>query len=344
LEYLEEETFGASLTNVPQGRYFKESSNTYNFVALTVPTPGGFNSPPAVGPIVISEIMYHPSGNGDAEYIELANISREPVTLFDELNSESWRFVDGFDFAFPSDPPVTMQPGERILLVRNEAIFRASYSVPPETQIFQWFTGALNNDGEKLELAEPGDVDENLVRQFIRVDRVNFNDAIPWPVGADGLGASLTRRSLYAYGNDSANWIAATPTPGTASVQEVIAFSNWVEMNALPEGLDDYYDDPDQDGILNLFEYAYGTPPLEPGVVPPTFVQLVEGNIELTFQLAAGLDDLIISVEQSGSLESNSWENYYGDSRESVGDSQLVTVTAPISEEHMFFRLEIVPR
>jgi hypothetical protein len=36
----------------------------------------------------------------------------------------------------------------------------------------------------------------------------------PWPLQADGYGGSLTRIDPAAYGNDPANWQAATPTPG----------------------------------------------------------------------------------------------------------------------------------
>ena len=35
------------------------------------------------GPVVINEIMYHPGQPADAEYVELLNISDEPVTLYD---------------------------------------------------------------------------------------------------------------------------------------------------------------------------------------------------------------------------------------------------------------------
>jgi hypothetical protein len=38
-----------------------------------------------------------------------------------------------------------------------------------------------------------------------------------WPNEADGLGKSLSRKVPTDYGNDVANWQAATPSPGGAN-------------------------------------------------------------------------------------------------------------------------------
>ena len=71
----------------------------------------------------------------------------------------------------------------------------------------------MNNDGEKLELAMPGDTDAD-GRHYIRIDRVVYNDAGDWPSTPDGFGMSLTRINKTDYGNDPINWHAATPLPG----------------------------------------------------------------------------------------------------------------------------------
>jgi len=80
--YSEQESFDASDAGVSLGRHLK-STGTYNFVALSAPTPGAENAAPQVGPVVITEIMYHPAEPADAEYVELLNISDAPVTLYD---------------------------------------------------------------------------------------------------------------------------------------------------------------------------------------------------------------------------------------------------------------------
>ncbi|UCD51400.1 MAG: lamin tail domain-containing protein, partial [Phycisphaerales bacterium] len=80
--YSEEEKFNATETGVSLGRY-RKTTGTYNFVALSEPTPGAANGAPLVGPIVITEIMYNPVDVAEAEYVEMTNISDVPVTFYD---------------------------------------------------------------------------------------------------------------------------------------------------------------------------------------------------------------------------------------------------------------------
>ena len=221
--YSEEEDFGASETGVAFGRYLK-STGTYNFVAMSENTPGAANAYPKVGPVVISEIMYHPQGTRDAEYVELLNISGGPVPLYDVTTNEPWKFADegGIEFFFPTDSPVTMADGEYILLVKDAGVFSSKFTAKEGTRIFEWGleAGNLSNGGEKIQLNKPGDVDGSGVRQYIRVDRVNYSDGShpvgedPWPTEPDTINKSLTRKVMADYGNDVINWQAADPSPG----------------------------------------------------------------------------------------------------------------------------------
>jgi hypothetical protein len=223
--YNDQEDFGASETGIAFGRYQK-STGTYNFVATSENTPGGDNAYPKVGPIVISEIMYNPvSGDQNAEYIELLNISDSVVPLAEYDNEQlvdvPWRFADdsnGISFDFPLG--TTMAPGKYLLLVKNKDVFESSYiSIPDDLQIFEWGPGRLDNAGEKVQLSKPGDEVEG-IRYYIRVDRVNYSDGShpagqdPWPTEPDGYGKSLTRKAPADYGNDPENWTAADPSPG----------------------------------------------------------------------------------------------------------------------------------
>jgi hypothetical protein len=223
-----EETFGASETGITFGRY-RKSTGTYNFVLLSEPTPGRANAYPLVGPVIINEIMYRPSADGDAEYVELLNISGGPVTLFDFVSLEPWRFTDnaGIEFSFPVDVPVTLGTGEHVLLARDASLVRTIFNVPASARVFQWSSGRLANSSEKIRLLKPGDVDDQGRRYWIEVDRINYSDGShgqdfpdgidPWPREADGLGLSLNRRALLRYGNDPNNWEAAIPSPGSAN-------------------------------------------------------------------------------------------------------------------------------
>jgi hypothetical protein len=227
--YREKEDFGASETGVSFGRYYKSSTDSYNFVPMDHNTPGAANAYPKVGPIVITEIMYHPDWptggnyvNDEYEYIELRNTSGASVTLYDSVENAPWKFTSGIDYTFPSPPStVTIPAGGRILVVKNPTAFNWRY--PGLSSItYGPYNGWLANDGEQLELGKPGDLDELAQRQYIRVERVNYSDGShpgdepdQWPINADGLGKSLTRTSQSLYGNDPNNWTAATPTPGT---------------------------------------------------------------------------------------------------------------------------------
>ena len=225
------EDFGPSETGVSFGRYYKSGTGNYNFVAMEANTPGSANTYPKVGPIVISEIMYHPDWpdggtytNEQYEYIELHNISAEPVALYDYVKGEPWKFTGGVDFTFPTYAPVTIEAGGYILVVKKPAAFSMRYPNVPDEIIFGPYDGNLSNSGESLELGMPGDVDNEGLRQYIRVDRINYSDGTHpednpggvdlWPTEADGNGMALTRKVMSDYGNDPDNWLAATASPG----------------------------------------------------------------------------------------------------------------------------------
>jgi hypothetical protein len=160
--------------------------------------------------------MYNPSWpeggsytNDQYEYVELYNISSEPVSL------EGWQFTDGIDFAFPVD--VSIPAGGYLLVVKHPEAFMWRYPVVPSDIIYGPYNGNLSNAGERLELSKDSDSD-------VRIDRVSFSDGSHpedcpggvdlWPIGADGSGQSLTRRVPSDYGNDPDNWGASVPSPG----------------------------------------------------------------------------------------------------------------------------------
>ncbi len=216
--YEQVENFGASESNIAFGRYQK-STGTFNFVAMSVNTPGSANAYPKVGPIVISEIMYHPPSGGSYdreqyEYVELHNITSQPVTLQGDV---PWKFTSAIDYQFPDN--VTIPADGYIVVVKDIDAFKERYPAVDNSKIYGPYSGKLSNSGEKLELSKPGDK-EHGTRYWIRVDRVVYSDGShpdgsdPWPVSADGDGKSLTRKVMTNYGNDIANWQAADPTPG----------------------------------------------------------------------------------------------------------------------------------
>jgi len=225
------EDFGPSYTGISFGRYFKRSTGNYNFVPMESQTYKQENSYPKVGPIVISEIMYNPDWpaggtyvNDRYEYVELRNITAGPVKLYRDDKALPWKFTEGIDFTFPDWPgEVTIPAGDYVIVVRDPDAFGWRYPGVPAHKIFGPYEGWLSNDGERVELSMPGDIDKFGRRQYIMIDRVAYSDGLHgedcpggvdyWPLEADGGGKSLVRIDSQKYGNDPNNWTASVPSP-----------------------------------------------------------------------------------------------------------------------------------
>jgi len=237
-------TFGASAKGVSFGRY--ATSVDVDFVSLRHPTfgadnvatleqfrtgTGAENTGPLVGPIVVSEIMYHPPANSsiaDAavyEFIELHNIASTNVPLYDVAHPTNvWRLARAvrFDFSegtvMPPGAYVVVVPFDPVTEVDTLAEFKARYGDVP-TIVFGPYMGRLDNAGDVIELLRPDNpvqppaTDAGYV-PYLLVDRVCYDDASPWPMAADSGGASLQRIEQASYGNDPVNWKAEAPTPG----------------------------------------------------------------------------------------------------------------------------------
>ncbi|HUR45654.1 MAG TPA: lamin tail domain-containing protein, partial [Candidatus Saccharimonadales bacterium] len=239
--------FDAAETGVSFGRF--QTSQGSVFVALARRTfgadspltveafrngTGGANAEAKVGPVVISEVQYHPpnfpdgSDNGIEEFIELRNISGVLTPLFDpSAPTNTWRLRDAVDYVFPTN--TSLAPGEAVLVVSFDpnrdtnalGAFLDAYG-PATTRLFGPYSTKLDNSGGSLELVKPGPPINELGPDFgyvpsILVDKVKYEDHFPWPQFADGNGASLMRLTLSAYGNDPTNWFAWYSTPGRSN-------------------------------------------------------------------------------------------------------------------------------
>jgi hypothetical protein len=99
--------FGAAATGVPFGRHVT-SVGEEHFVAQAAPTLGSANAGPKVGPIVISEVQYHPDcvtcDEAALEFIEIQNIGAAPLTLADTTHpANTWRLRESIEFEFPGN-------------------------------------------------------------------------------------------------------------------------------------------------------------------------------------------------------------------------------------------------
>ena len=325
--YSHTEDYGPSFEGESIGYYYKSSSDTYNFVTQETPTQAAENSDPKVGPIVISEVMYHPAGDGDAEYIELVNISDEPVTLFDFETNLAWRISNGIDVELPANTPITLAPDQRVILTRNADAFIKEFAPPAGTQVFEWLSGRLSNGGETLQLDRPGPLNDAGNFSYVRVDRVNYDDDAPWDIGADGTGLSLTRVIEDDYGNDFINWVAASPTPEGFDPRKT--FAEW----ALAAGVSDPNADPDGDGRSNLFEYAFDSDPASYDSFELINLGFADGDVTASFDSLILKPGLIVSLETS--MDMNQWETTPTQATINTREAILA------DEEKTFFRLRI---
>lgn len=191
------------------GRYIN-SVGEERFPAQIEPTFGTNNLGPRVGPAVISEIHYAPTGT--AAFVELRNITGSALPLFDVANPTNTWQVNGLSFAFPTNVQISAN-GFVLLVDSSPAAFRAAYGIPAEVPIHQ-FAGQLQTNGEALELLSPATPSASGVPYCV-VDRVRYGAGTPWP-DIMGSGFSLQRVDPMNYGDDPINWGAALPTPGTS--------------------------------------------------------------------------------------------------------------------------------
>ncbi|MHC4519619.1 MAG: lamin tail domain-containing protein, partial [Planctomycetota bacterium] len=206
--YRQQQHLEAANSSVSLGRHFR-SDGSIVFVPQSVNTPGQPNADPLVGPVVISEIMYHPK-TGLSEYIELYNTSAEPVAM---AGWKLGRYIAGYAssgpplYSFPDDSTVVLPAGGRLVIAWDPDDLGDQYGRPPrEVPVVGPYRYTLSNAGQRLALIAPGGT--------MAVDRVTYDDAGGWPREADGSGESLHRVDLTAYGDDAENWTSGPPTPG----------------------------------------------------------------------------------------------------------------------------------
>ncbi|MDG2380686.1 MAG: lamin tail domain-containing protein [Pirellulaceae bacterium] len=185
-------------------------------------------------PLVISEINYNPTdpsdfelvnspdndGDGakdwtseDFEFIEIYNPSTNPADLVGVA------LTAGVDFDFTSSA-TALAAGHYGLVVRNQQAFETRYG--SDHNILGQYEGRLDNNGEQLQLEDGAGT---------LLFAVDYNDSDPWPVAADGVGAtlefidpnvSLPQQNKYYAWRSSRGANGSPGSPGQAAASIVI--------------------------------------------------------------------------------------------------------------------------
>ena len=151
---------------------------------------------PCENDIVFGEINYHSSAASDAgDWIELWN------TTSNDIDISGWKFVDDKDTLLYTFSSGTILNANERYVVANDITKLVSRhtSITNFTGPFQF---GLDGGGEELRL-----IDNAGVIQFTMM----YNDILPWPLEADGLGKTLELLDATGKMNEAENWFAGCP-------------------------------------------------------------------------------------------------------------------------------------
>ncbi len=164
-------------------------------------------------PLVINEINYNSSNEfNPGDWIELYNPNDIPVDI------SGWIFKDEDDAHIYELPANTIiLPNGYLVLCNDATSFHNLF--PDVSNYIGSFNYGLSGQGELIRLYDANGA---------LIDRLNYDDAAPWPVEPDGTGCSLALRDSDSDNSLPENWTYSNNygTPGAvndwmASVDEI---------------------------------------------------------------------------------------------------------------------------
>jgi hypothetical protein len=242
----------------------RETDGARTIVDFDLPTPGRSNNTDLsaesvlLGSLRITEIMYHPTGDGLLEFIRLKNIGTGTINL------GGIRMSNGVMIDLPA---INFAPGQQGVIVRDQVAYEAAFG---PAGVLGQYTGALDNGGERLRLEIAG----------LGYGILDFNYKDGWYPITDGLGASLgivNENAARDTWGDKESWMPIGFDPNS--------YNGWAatNFNSNDPAVIGRNADPDEDGIDNGAEYGLGLDPNSPDRAELLGVE-IEGNfLTLTY-------------------------------------------------------------
>lgn len=198
-----------------------------NIDAYTTTFTAVFTGTPYEQKIAVSELNYHPESSlDDGNWIEIVNAGADPVSL------DGWYIRDSEPYHRYDIPAgIELNSGDRWVFADDTAKFHLLH--PDVSNVSGPLGFGIGDYGEDMLLIN--------ARNEI-VEHMHYDDAAPWPLGADGHGRTLERNDMYADVNDPLNWfdgcIGGSPGLAYSPCEDPIVFSeiNYNSNAALDAG------------------------------------------------------------------------------------------------------------
>ncbi len=146
-------------------------------------------------PLILSEVLPNPTGALNSEWVEIKNVSDEPVDL------EGWQLGDSISLVEVTDAALIVLPGEYIVLTDDAFVFNDFYA---------GFTGVVHEPDQWPSLNNSGDVVRLVDGHGVEADRFSydagFDDNHTW-----SRGETEDRRNDWGRSEDEGG------TPGEAN-------------------------------------------------------------------------------------------------------------------------------
>ncbi|MEZ5324450.1 MAG: lamin tail domain-containing protein [Verrucomicrobiales bacterium] len=262
---------------------------------------------PALADIVINEVNYNGEPNTALnEFVELHNTGAEAVDL------TGWILDDAVGFVFPDGTFV--EAGGYVVIAQNPASIAGSLGP---------YTGTLSGESDQVVVRDASG---------IKIDEVNYGSEFPWPIGADGSGASmeLINPSLD---NDLAGSWRSSLVPGKQTELTLLnrSSSGWKWRTGESEASDPIGAWRESGFVEDESWMDAGLPIGFGGVTDMTFTTTIEGMqsnytsvfLRGTFQVGAGEIPQRLEVRHAADDGLLIWINGHEVTRRQMNDGEI---------------------